>query len=182
MDYKKYSVYIVGSQTGTLYIGMTNNLYRRVLVHKSGGLEGFASKYGCNRLVYCESFDDVRNAIDREQQLKGWRREKKIALIEALNPRWQDLAREMGSSSGIFGGIDREQMIRCHPERSVCFAKQSRCGVEGPRVSADQDECREAFSQGGQVKIPCDDIASPQNHRVLRLRARSLCERPLRSE
>jgi putative endonuclease len=71
MDYKNYSVYIVGSQSGTPYIGMTNNLYRRVLVHKSGELEGFASKYGCNRLVYFESFDDVRKAIDREKQLKG---------------------------------------------------------------------------------------------------------------
>jgi len=100
---KKYSVYIVGSQTGTLYIGMTNNLYRRVLVHKSGELEGFASKYGCNRLVYFESFDDVRKAIDREKQLKGWRRQKKIALIERLNPRWQDLAENRGAQM-VFAG------------------------------------------------------------------------------
>jgi putative endonuclease len=77
-----YCVYIVGSRTGTLYIGMTNNLYRRVLDHKSGEFEGFASKYGCNRLVYFESFDDVRKAIDREKQLKGWRRQKKIALLK----------------------------------------------------------------------------------------------------
>ena len=103
MDNNKYSVYIVGSQTGTLYVGMTNNLYRRVLVHKSGELEGFASKYGCNRLVYFESFDDVRNAIDREKQLKGWRRQKKIALIESLNPRWQDLAEKWGAQMAFAG-------------------------------------------------------------------------------
>src|SRR5271154_7435573 len=103
MDNKQYSVYIVGSQTGTLYIGMTNNLYRRVLVHKSGESEGFASKYGCNRLVYFESFDDVRKAIDREKQLKGWRRQKKIILIEALNPRWQDFAEKWGAQM-VFAG------------------------------------------------------------------------------
>jgi putative endonuclease len=92
----EYWVYIVASLTGTLYIGMTNNLERRVAEHKDGTYEGFASKYGCNRLVYWESFDDVRKAIDREKQLKGWRREKKIALIETPNPRWEDLAKSWG--------------------------------------------------------------------------------------
>ncbi len=57
---------------------MTNNIYRRVLEHKSGEFEGFASKYHCTRLIYYESFDDVRNAIDREKQLKGWRRERRL--------------------------------------------------------------------------------------------------------
>jgi putative endonuclease len=103
MDHKKYWVYIVVSRTGTLYIGMTNNLYRRVLDHKSGEFEGFASKYGCNRLVYSESFDDVRKAIDREKQLKGWRREKKTALIESLNPCWQDLAEKWGAQMAFAG-------------------------------------------------------------------------------
>jgi putative endonuclease len=67
MDQKKYWVYIIGSLSGTLYIGMTNNIYRRVLEHKSGEFEGFASKYHCTRLIYYESFDDVRNAIGREK-------------------------------------------------------------------------------------------------------------------
>ena len=88
----EYYVYILTSRSGTLYIGMTNSIERRLREHKSGEFDGFASKYHCNRLVYLEGFDDVRNAIDREKQLKGWRREKKIALIEARNPRWQDLA------------------------------------------------------------------------------------------
>ena len=82
MSAKKYWLYIVASHSGTLYIGMTNNLYVRVQQHKSGEIEGFSSQYKCNRLAYWESFDDVLKAINREKQLKGWRREKKVALIE----------------------------------------------------------------------------------------------------
>jgi putative endonuclease len=95
MDYR-FWVYIVSSDSGTLYIGITNNITRRMKEHKSGEYEGFASKYGCNRLVYWESFDNVLKAISREKQLKGWRREKKIWLIERTNPRWQDLAESCG--------------------------------------------------------------------------------------
>lgn len=99
----EYFVYIVCSRSGTLYIGMTNNIERRMSEHKSGMVEGFASKYHCNRLVYCESFDDVRKAIDREKQLKGWTRAKKVALIESLNPRWQDLAEKWGAKMAFTG-------------------------------------------------------------------------------
>ena len=95
MDYTFY-VYIVSSNSGTLYIGITNDIYRRMKEHKSGAFEGFASKYGCNRLVYYECYDRVLRAISREKQLKGWRREKKVALIERDNPRWQDLAENWG--------------------------------------------------------------------------------------
>lgn len=91
-----YWTYIVTSRTGTLYIGMTNSIERRMWEHKSGRFEGFASKYHCDRLVYYEGFDDVRNAIDREKQLKGWRRSKKIDLIASCNPRWEDLAEKWG--------------------------------------------------------------------------------------
>jgi putative endonuclease len=98
-----YFTYIVCSRSGTLYIGMTNNIDRRALEHKLGEVEGFSSEYHCNRLVYYESFDDVRNAIDREKQLKGWRRSKKIALIESKNPRWQDLAEKWGAQM-LFAG------------------------------------------------------------------------------
>jgi putative endonuclease len=75
----------------------TAEIDRRMWEHKSGKFAGFAGQYRCNRLVYYESFDDVRKAIDREKQLKGWRREKKIALIESLNPRWTDLAEKWGA-------------------------------------------------------------------------------------
>jgi putative endonuclease len=99
----KYWVYIVASRTGTLYIGMTNNLYVRVMQHKSGEIDGFSSTYHCDRLVYRESFDDVLIAIDREKQLKGWRRSKKIALIETKNHRWEDLAEKWGAEMAFAG-------------------------------------------------------------------------------
>ena len=91
---KKYYVYIVGSVSGTLYIGMTNNLHRRVFEHKFHRIEGFTDRYEVERLLYWESFDDVHRAIGREKQLKGWRRSKKIALIEFHNPQWLDLAKD----------------------------------------------------------------------------------------
>ena len=75
----------------------------RVKQHKNGEIEGFSSKYGCNRLVYWESFDEVIKAINREKQLKGWRRSKKIALIESMNPRWEDLAEKWGAEM-VFAG------------------------------------------------------------------------------
>jgi putative endonuclease len=99
----KYCVYIVASRSGTLYIGMTNNLYVRVLQHKSGKVEGFTSSYKCDRLVYWEGFDQVIKAINREKQLKGWRRTKKIALTESVNPRWADLAEDWGSEIAFAG-------------------------------------------------------------------------------
>ena|ERR1022692_3817442 len=89
-----YSVYIMGSLSGTLYTGMTGNLHKRVFQHKFHRIEGFTDKYQAERLLYWESFDEVVRAINREEQLKGWRRSKKIALIESLNPHWLDLARE----------------------------------------------------------------------------------------
>lgn len=92
-DHKTYSVYIMGSLSGTLYIGMTGNLRKRVFEHKFHRIEGFTDKYLVERLLYYESFDEVVRAINREKQLKGWRRSKKIALIESLNPHWVDLAR-----------------------------------------------------------------------------------------
>src|ERR1700738_2622479 len=71
-------IYILGSYTGTLYIGVTSNLYLRVMEHKEGTLEGFTADYGCKRLLYFEGYEDIRAAIAREKPLKGWRREKKL--------------------------------------------------------------------------------------------------------
>ncbi|HYL16603.1 MAG TPA: GIY-YIG nuclease family protein [Terriglobales bacterium] len=82
---------------------MANNLERRMREHKSGEFEGFASQYGCNRLAYFESFDDVQKAIGCEKQLKGWRRSKKIALVESMNPRWQDLTEKWGAELAFAG-------------------------------------------------------------------------------
>lgn len=103
MEEHKYFVYIVCSNSGTLYIGVTNSIYRRALEHKRGEIEGFAATYDCTRLVYHESFDDVTKAIDREKQLKRWVRRKKIALIESRNPRWSDLAEHWGAQM-LFSG------------------------------------------------------------------------------
>ncbi len=89
-----YSVYIIASKSRVLYVGITNDLGRRVCEHKNDFTEGFSKKYRCHRLVYFESFDDVNKAIDREEQLKRWNRTKKVWLIERRNPTWEDLAAE----------------------------------------------------------------------------------------
>ena len=85
--YYEFWVYILTSRTGTLYIGVTGYLDTRIKQHKIDSIEGFTKKYKVHRLVYYESYQYVLNAIGREKQLKGWRREKKIALIEKMNPR-----------------------------------------------------------------------------------------------
>ena len=93
-DRKYYCVYIMASLSGTLYIGFSGNLHKRVFQHKFHQFEGFTARYGVTRLVYWESYDDVHKAIGRETQLKGCRRAKKIALIVRKNPHWVDLASE----------------------------------------------------------------------------------------
>lgn len=89
-------MYIVASATGTLYVGMTGAAFVRVGQHKASEIDGFTKIYHCNRLVYYERYQDVLKALGREKQLKGWRRSKKIALIESKNPRWADLAENWG--------------------------------------------------------------------------------------
>lgn len=91
---RTYSVYIVGSHSGTLYIGVTGNLHKPVFEHKFRLKEGFTSNHNVERLLYWASWDDVHQALAREKQLKGWSRTKKIALIEARNPHWLDLAKD----------------------------------------------------------------------------------------
>ena len=93
-EYRFYVYIMQSSSRRALYIGMTNNLHRRVFQHKTQESDGFAATYDAARLVYWESFDDVANAIDREKQLKRWRREKKLWLIQRLNPQWKDLAQD----------------------------------------------------------------------------------------
>jgi len=88
----KYYVYIItNKRNGTLYIGMTNNLHRRVSEHKEKLIPGFTQRYGLTRLVYFEEYDDPRYAIEREKKLKGWLRRKKIELIESVNPDWIEI-------------------------------------------------------------------------------------------
>ena len=95
--YREYRFYVYIVQSASrraLYIGMTNNLRKRVWQHRNHSFEGFTDDYNATRLVYWESFDDVHKAISREKQLKRWRREKKMKLIEKLNPGWKDLSIE----------------------------------------------------------------------------------------
>ncbi len=86
-----YYVYILTSNSRTLYVGMTSDLARRVAQHKNKELPGFTQKYNVGQLVYFEEFQRPQDAIEREKQLKGWRRDKKIALVENENPGWTDL-------------------------------------------------------------------------------------------
>ena len=92
---KLYYVYIMTSPSRVLYIGMTDNLERRVSEHKQELLKGFTSKYKCKILVYFESSNDVSAVLEREKQLKRWNRQKKIDLIEKMNPEWKDLGEEL---------------------------------------------------------------------------------------
>jgi putative endonuclease len=93
MSPRCYWVYILARKPhGTLYIGVTNSLQRRLWEHSTGAVEGFTKRYGVQHLVHFEEFRDVSNAIRREKELKGWLRAKKIALIQKENPLWKDLA------------------------------------------------------------------------------------------
>ena len=94
MHEKQYFVYIMANTGGVLYIGVTNNLEVRVAQHKYKRLDGFTKRYNITRLVYFEATNDVLAAIAREKQIKGWRRSKKIALIESTNAQWKDLSED----------------------------------------------------------------------------------------
>ena len=126
--YNTYYTYIMSSLNNTtIYVGVTNDLERRVAEHKSGLIPGFTQKYNCKKLVYFESFSDIEQAIAREKQLKGWVRKKKDALIDSMNPHRNDLAAGWNLDSSLRSEWqgnaqnDRE-MLRmtfiCHSERS----------------------------------------------------------------
>jgi putative endonuclease len=89
---KQFAVYVMSNQSTTVYTGVTNDLRRRVVEHKSGEVPGFTQKFHCDRLVYFELHDDIRFAIEREKKIKGWNRERKIALVKEKNPEWRDLS------------------------------------------------------------------------------------------
>jgi putative endonuclease len=115
-----YYVYIVTNKRHTtLYIGMTNSLARRMAEHKNGTVEGFTQRYQLKHLVWFEHFRDVRDAIACEKKLRGWLREKKIALIEKENARWFDLSADWGQEPRIDNGWPSvEEMVRDSSLRS----------------------------------------------------------------
>jgi putative endonuclease len=92
---KTYFVYILANHSRMLYTGVTSDLERRTAEHKAKVMPGFSKKYNLHRLVYFEETNDIRSAIAREKQIKGWLRKKKIALIESVNPTWKDLSTEI---------------------------------------------------------------------------------------
>ena len=97
MKEHRYAVYILASRSHNFYVGVTNSLDRRMRQHKQHLFEeGFTARYNIERLVWYQIFGDIREAIAREKQIKRWRREKKVLLIESLNPTWQDLSEEWG--------------------------------------------------------------------------------------
>jgi putative endonuclease len=89
-----YHIYMMASASGVLYTGVTSQLETRVIQHKTKKNVGFSSQYSTMKLVFFEAFGDVRDAIAREKQIKRWRREKKVWLIEGMNPEWKDLSEE----------------------------------------------------------------------------------------
>ena len=105
---KRYYVYILSSRSRVLYVGMTGFLSARILQHRSGETDSFARRYNINRLVYFEVFRYANNAISRETEIKSWSRKRKIALIEATNPLWCDLAEDWGKF------VDIKQQIPTH--------------------------------------------------------------------
>ena len=92
----RYYVYILTNASRTLYVGVTNNLERRMFEHKNKLVPGFAARYNVTRLAYYEETPSIESAIAREKEVKGWRRSKKVALVESANPRWKDLSLEWG--------------------------------------------------------------------------------------
>lgn len=88
---KRYRVYIMTNKSGTLYIGVTSNLSKRIWEHKNKAVKGFTEKYNIDRLIYFEQTENVMSALEREKQLKKWSRKKKIDLVNRLNPEWEDL-------------------------------------------------------------------------------------------
>lgn len=91
---RDHSVYIMANHSRMLYVGVTNDLERRVSEHRLKLVAGYTRRYNMTRLVYYESTPDVRDAIAREKEIKGWRRAKKVALIQSMNPRWRDLSED----------------------------------------------------------------------------------------
>ena len=98
---KNSFVYILSNNSKTLYIGVTNNLERRIYEHKNKLIDGFTKKYNLTKLVYYETFGDITLAIAREKQLKGWLRKKKIELIESMNPDWNDLSTDFSIDDNV---------------------------------------------------------------------------------
>ncbi|MCA1658988.1 MAG: GIY-YIG nuclease family protein [Verrucomicrobiaceae bacterium] len=149
-------IYIMASVTRTIYIGVTNSLQSRVWQHQHGDTAGFTKRHDIKRLVYWEHYNDIRDAIAREKQLKGWRRSKKNGLIESMNRDWRDLTAELFEQrpvSIVDSETSQTQRVESghahtqahdfqhgHPERSVAESKDR--GPGGTRDTRSFDKLR----------------------------------------
>ena len=95
MEKKSYTYILFSQRNGTLYVGVTSNLIKRITEHKEKIIPGFTAKYNVDKLGYFEEYSDIRFAIQREKELKGWTRKKKITLLKGFNPHWKDLFYEL---------------------------------------------------------------------------------------
>ncbi len=129
---KSYSVYIMASASGVLYIGVTNDLERRVFEHQKKLIPGFSARYNVRKLVYFELFGNVHAAIAREKELKGWLRRRKIALIESVNPQWDDLSAQWQLTIPS----KDEPVMACHSERSEESLRETNDATEAKRDSS----------------------------------------------
>ena len=158
-EYIYYAYIMQSASRRALYIGMTNNLRRRVWEHKNHTREGFTDDYNCTRLVYWESFDDVVNAINREKQLKRWRREKKMWLIERKNPGWKDLAADwyQAETQGPSTAHDLSKTERsCSARDDNTFCAQQNERNSNPLSSrAEENDSKNRFSgaEGPSVRL-----------------------------
>jgi putative endonuclease len=121
---RRYYVYIMASKSRVPYVGVTNDIWRRVWEHKNDITPGFTSKYRIHRLVYFESFQYVGNAIAREKRIKGWLREKKVALIRSANPTWEDLSE---------GWFDGNNVLRIQFDATAIEKQVLRCAQDDKR-------------------------------------------------
>ena len=133
---REYHVYIMTNNSGTLYIGVSGDIRRRVYEHKHGLTGGFTGRYKLTRLVYVESTTDPRAAVERERQIKGWLRRRKIELIASQNPEWKDL------SEGEFDPPIEEDLLSQKPER---------------RTRREGDSCPVGFARESRSFVPQDD-------------------------
>jgi putative endonuclease len=138
-----YYVYILASRSRTLYTGVTNSADRRIAQHKQKLLEGFTRRYNIDRLVHLETFTSIVNAIAREKQIKGWTRAKKIALIEAENPTWEDLAADLGKPVPPLKPSDRVQTA--DPSSPISAPQddalsENRFSIRGPHFQSTREK------------------------------------------
>ena len=113
MKNESYIYFLTNHYNNVLYIGVTNDIIRRVIEHKVKINKGFTYKYNCDKLVYYETFNSITDAITREKQLKNWKREWKNELIIGFNPEWKDLSEEIGIDDDIINSVREEYKGDC---------------------------------------------------------------------